>query len=399
MKKLVLFSALFALLAALVFTACKKDEPTAQNTQAAAWANPANPFDIVGQQHNDGLDILRSQADGRPVDMAGDFRLLEEHGFGKADYKSMTADFALLLTSDRPLMVIADKHLNEGNMTRDLHTALGKLNEIVLANGLTAQLNAEARAFEASIPSLGLSADETRALYSAASVARYSNQYWSAVAANDAATGRYKLPPIVGTILKDIAGFIDKGVDKDGNVNWAAGVIGAIEASFLGMAPHGGDGDGHPGDDDQGLFGIHTTSLPIGIPMGGGIFGPPCAPGYACPCTIEFNPDPIGLYYMAGDGFALAQEGIVLDMDASAFSPDFLKSLSSGTFYLDRDFTVPQNVVAELLSAGGFNVPDEPTVWEKGDKTVITVGNSSMLVMPVGYSDGSGAIWYVVLNH
>ena len=57
MKKLVFLSALFALVAALVFTACKKDETT-QSTETATWANPANPFDDFGARHNEGLDVL-----------------------------------------------------------------------------------------------------------------------------------------------------------------------------------------------------------------------------------------------------------------------------------------------------------------------------------------------------
>lgn len=396
MKKLVFLSALFALVAALVFTACKKDETT-QSPETATWANPANPFDDFGARHNEGLDVLFAHPEVKPTDVAGVFRLLSENGFGQGDVKAYQQDFSRLLSMKRPIKEIADKHFREEKISEGLHLALLELDKIVMEKGFTDLLTTEVRTFEAKIPGLQLSENEARQLYQATSTARFSNQYWRAKQSGHATERIYTNTEKLLIIAADVAaagGGPLAAIEASAATGWLIDFINGLVINT------GGDGGG---DGGNGEFTLPPTfdaiSLPVGWPWGGGIFGPPCNPGYACPCTIELDPLDPAPFYMAGPGFYAGEPSLVLNMDGSQLGNELYDQLNTGNFHLDRDFTVPAETINALRAASGLPPQDMPTVFEKGDHEVIVMGKIYVVHIHVWYADGSELdVWIFIRN-
>ncbi len=377
MKKLALFSALFALTVSLFFVACKKDEFQKINNNLE-YANPNNPYDYVGVRHNEGLDILKKNTDDRNINLAQYLQILADNGIGDASYKPIAEDFVLMLSSKDPIKVIMDKLQKEGRVSEALYSSMLQLDEIVQTKGFSNELTPAVKSFEATITSLNLSTKEAEFLYHATSIARYSNAYWIEDGMNSTIERR-PTPKQVYAISCDIiagAATIETG---PGALGAAAAASALAErwwdfCNSLIMPPH------------------------YGWPWGGGIIGYPCNPGYACPCTIDLNPAGIDPYYMVGTGLSLLENAVVLDMDGAALDPAFINGLRGGTFDLSTTFTVPQDVVNRIYESNTFPTPTEPTVFTQGLKDVIDVEGNSCILFPVTYSDGSKVTWYVIVD-
>lgn len=377
MKKLALFTALFTLIATLFFVACKKDDSTP--TSSLELANPDNPFDYVGQKHNEGLDLLKQEKTRRGLDMAEDFQLLAKHGFGSGNHKPYVADFAVLIAADDPIKNILDKYRLQGLVSEKHYSAMMQLGEIVKTKGYSTELTVAVKTFEASIPQLNLTAKETEILYQACAIARYSNAYWMADRKNESVERR------PWRILSIIAGDIAGG--------WIAAEAGGSVEEVIGAASAASELV-----DELWERGSLAAAPVYGWPWGGGILGYPCNPGYACPCTIEMDPFNIGPYYMSGIGFTLDAGVVVMAMDGSALDPQFYNMISGGNFDLTTEFTVPQNIVDHIYATGNFPVPAEATVFTLGPKEVILSDDTYTIVFPVTYPNGSNATWFVTID-
>ncbi|MBC7776416.1 MAG: hypothetical protein H7246_13355 [Phycisphaerae bacterium] len=377
MKKLALFSALFALIVTLFFVACKKDE--AQPSNALDYANPNNPYDFVGAKHNEGLDILKANKTGQGLNMAQDFQILAAHGFGDGDYKAHAENFAIMLSSRDPIKAIMAKFRNEARVSENLYAAMLQLDEIVSTKGLSKELTPAVKTFEVSIPSLNLKEKETEILYCATSIARFSNTYWMAEGKTSSADRD------IWRTIAIVAGDIAAGV--------GAGLEGGSVEDIINAASDGSDLVRDLWD--SGSIAAGPT---YGWPWGGGIMGYPCNPGWACPCTIEMDPLNIGPYYMAGTGFTLSDDVVALVMDGSGLDPVFRNMISGGTFDLATNFTVPQNIVEHLYTSGNFPIPAEPTVFTQGLKEVIQGDGTYTIVFPVTYLNNSSSVWCVTIS-
>lgn len=399
MKKLVFLSALFALVAALVFTACKKDETT-QSPETATWANPANPFDHVGMLHNQCLDVLTKHPGFNPMDAAEGFRILAEEGFGQGDLKTFQRDFSGLYTMKHPIKGIADRRFHEGSISEGMHKALLELDKIVMGTAFTDQLNTDVRAFEATIAGRKLTDDETRMLYQSSSTARYSNQYWSSKGADHATDRKYTNFEKGVIIGADVVGALGGGVSGALTSIGMGGFIDFVNNFIVigGGGNGGGDGDGKLEELPLPPSAGQAAQL-IGWPWGGGIYGPPCNPGYACPCTIELNPLDPAPFYMAGQGFYTGEELLVLDLDGSQLGDELYDQLNTGNFYLDRDFEVPSNTINALRAANGLPPQDMRTIFPEGDHPVSAYTNAHIIHIVVVYDDGTTVNVVIIIRH
>ncbi len=394
MKKLVLLSALFALAAALVFTACKKDETPAA---AAPWANAANPFDHFGQQHNDGLDLLEKLRAHDGPDLDGDFRILAEHGYEMPDRRAFEADFALVVASRDPLRTACQKLRQEGRMSDKLLSTMEKLDALLASSGLTGQFAADVKALEATVPTLGLTEKEAETFYMATSIARFSNQHWMQEGSEAASLRMKKWLRALLVIGADVAGGI---LSENVGIGIECSILVKDLTQGIVTSDGGGDDDeGEPTDDEGGIFAKKWKSWQWHWGM---VIWPelglPCAPGFAIPCGILPNPGPNGPYDMSGPGVALASDVVTLVMDGSALDPDFLKSLDSGVWEQGGDFTVPREVVEEIMEQGGFDAPTYETVFTAGSKQVINIGDQHLIIIPVAYPDGTTATWLISIS-
>lgn len=383
MKKLVLLAAWAALFAASVFVACQKDQPAIEPTLSAC-ANPKNPFDFVGARHNEALDILAKHNPQKRRDLAGDFQILSENGFGKADHQLIMADFALMMASKDPFQLISDKLLKEGRIGQDLHAALFGLKKIILENTAPGLLASEIRSFEANISGMGLSENEEKALLMACSVARHSNQYWNSATAKQ----REQENPADADWINfiDIIGMLDYYMET-GDV--FGSIMAGGEASFGASINVGGGANDLPAPVQVGwAYGDHPD-----FP------DQPCKADYWDICAIENTASASGAYYMAGSGFAMSADAFVLGMDGSQLAPEFIESLSTGTWDLETDYTVPQEVVNGLLHAGGFPATDLPTVFTAGPKEVVSIDDTTLMItIQVVMNDGAHQTWFIIIK-
>lgn len=379
MKKIALFSVLFTFLAAFFFTACEKDKVVAP-LQQTGYANTNNPFDYIGVKHNECLDILAQHEASVNNKIEKAIQVLADNGQGTVDFAAIKSDMALVLSSKDPIGDWITKAQQEGRMSATMFEVMTQLNEIVKKYAFSSQLTQEVIALENTFSGLSLSAQELQTLYGAASVARFSNAYWTANQHQGLESRIQKHHAVIGA---DIAGATVGGLGTGGIMVVASAALFSWGASELWDAfntVYTGGG---------GRFGWR---------WGGGIYGPPCDPTYACPCTIEPGGGSGELFYMSGTGFAMDASTILMAMDGSELDPGFAEIFNTGIYPQEYDFTVSQEVVDQLYHASGLEAPTGPTVFRAGQKEVIVLESCYVIDFPVVYDDGSEASWIVTIT-
>lgn len=371
MKKITALFALLTLTLGLVFVACKKDENEI-DVQSLSYANPENPYDMVGVKHNEGLKILHEKNPANNMNAEKSLSVLAENGFEKLDFSTLSEDFTTILSAKNPLTAVAEKKWKAGKISEKLNRAIITLNDIIQKNCYTPQLAQEIKNYEASVAKLQLSNEETRILYNVTSVARFSNAYWME---QDKAVER-AIPRKDYVMLCDVAGGL-------GAASSGGGILLVAEAAALAS-----ELGGNLWDWVNGIVVPNNPGGPIGWGWGGGIYGPPCNPGYACPCTIEFTEQLSNDFYMTGFGAAVSDDLVTLVMDGHALDPGFRQIFSTGVYNQEYEFTMPQDIVNGVYAASGLPAPQEPGVSPAGPKQVVESDGASSLILPIPYFDG-----------
>jgi hypothetical protein len=379
MKKITALFVFCTLTIATFFVACKKENNTL-SVQEYSYNNPNNPYDLIGVKHNESLQILHENNPANNMNADQSFRVLAEHGYEKLDFKNYATDFATLWGSKEPLKAIASLKYKKGVLSENLYQALLSLNDIVHQHAYTQQLAPAVISFENTINGLQLSENETRTLYYATSIARYSNEYWMNYTSNndrDITRKDY-------VMLCDVAGAV--GAASSGGGILVAGEAAAVASELGGVV----------WDFVNGMV-IPNPGGPISWGWGGGIFGPPCAPGYACPCSIEFNPNAYSSEFsMAGFGTAVGDSAVMMVMDGQALDPGFEQIFSTGTYQQQFDFTMPQDIVNGVYAAAGLPAPQEPGISPAGPKEVVASEGAYSLILPIIYP-GFTRIYIIII--
>lgn len=391
MKKLVLLSALTLFVTALFFTACKKDQDF--QTQANELANSANPYDLVGVKHNEGLTILaQNKADGN-YDIAQRFQVLADHGFGTPDRIPTMSDYGVMIAASDPIRAAYDQLKKDNKVSENLYNAMMSLNNIVRSYAYTDELTLKVKDFEAGIPSLGLTEKENKTLYVAASIARYSSHYWQVnkYGANAVNADRRPTPRSAYILACDILGGAAAaetgvGILVMGEAAAVASELGANWWDFWNksIAPGGGSGGNGP-------FSIH---------WGCSSYNGECTPGRCMICNFTADPLPLDLFTATGPGYAVNQNAVFFDLDGSKLDAEFIESLKTGIYNLGEDYTVSQDIVEKVYEASGLQAPKEETVLPKGDKQVIydeETGTYSILI-PVTYQTEKSSFWLLMIS-
>ncbi len=190
----------FALLLGLLLSNCTKEAVVSPGAEKLDPSNPANPFDYVGQQHNEALKYIFNDHAGKVAALQNDAFALQNLYFelstqfalkqGYADVKAFSPDHYLKCMTRQPDGLLVEQNyqdyaacLSSIDLPPHLRPWVEKFYALLSAYpvenaGSLPGLFKAIRAFEAEAMAT-LGTEESAILLIAASTARYSAAYWN----------------------------------------------------------------------------------------------------------------------------------------------------------------------------------------------------------------------------
>ncbi|MFK8103781.1 MAG: hypothetical protein AB8G15_14700 [Saprospiraceae bacterium] len=202
MKNLMKFGFSFLILCVLLLTSCSKEAPL-QPQKAAndpiplaneevelCFANPNNPYEYVGEQHNLGLDRIAETPGFENLSIEEAHAIAAETveanlGVDEGVPFQDLTDAYEFTNSEEPFLEVAQSLASDGTISDEAYSKLLEMNQILDDSEDPVSFGEKMIDFENEVMNNGsFTAEELEIILGAASIARHSTCYWMTAALN-----------------------------------------------------------------------------------------------------------------------------------------------------------------------------------------------------------------------